>query len=98
MWSRGRVGLLVLCGSGARRLDDQVHRQAVLDVVRVEGLVVLHDLAGEDQAQLIGLCVELLGDRFLKLPARPTQGEARQGGRKEKETNKIKDAELTQSV
>lgn len=93
MWSRGRVGLLILCSGGARRLDHQVHRQAVLDVVRVEGLVVLHDLAGEDEAQLIGLCVELLGDRLLELPS----GAARKRERKKKQTNKIRDAELTQS-
>lgn len=88
MWSRGRVGLLILRGGRARRLDHQVHRQAVLDVVRIEGLMVLHDLAGEDETQLIGLRVKLLGDCLLKLRRR---GE-------EKETNKIRDAELTKSV
>lgn len=36
--------------------------------------MILHDFAGEDKAQLIGLCIELLGDRLLKLPVRPVRG------------------------
>lgn len=90
MWSRGRVGLLILRGGSARCLDHQVHRQAVLDVVRIEGLMVLHDLAGEDETQLIGLRVKLLGDCLLKL--------RRRGRGREKEKEKIRDAELTKSV
>lgn len=41
-----------------------MHRQAILDVVRGEGFMILHDLASEDQAQLIGLRVKLLRHRI----------------------------------
>jgi len=63
-----------------------MHRQTVLDVVSTEGLMILHDLAGEDEAQLIGLCVKLLGDCLLKLPACPNEegGGRRRGGEKRK--------------
>lgn len=83
MWSRGRVGLLILRSCGAWSLDHQMHRQAVLDIVSTEGLMILHDLAGEDEAQLIGLCVKLLGDCLLKLPVCPTK----RGEGEKKETN-----------
>lgn len=90
LWSRGRIGFLILCGGGgARRLDHQVHRQTVLDVVCAECLVILHDFAGEDEAQLISLCVEFLGDRLLKLPA---QGKERRRW-EEREKEEIRDAE-----
>lgn len=87
LWSRSRSGFLTLCGGGARRLDHQMYRQAVLDVVRAKGLVVLHDFTGEDQAQLIGLRVELFRDRLLELPAYRGNGR-RRGGRKKKEKQK----------
>ena len=37
-------------GAPGRLLDDEVHRHAVLDVVGAQGLGVLHDLAGENEA------------------------------------------------
>ncbi len=48
-------------------LDDEVNRHPVLDAVPGKRLVVLHDLAREDQAELLHRGGELARDLLLEL-------------------------------
>jgi len=50
-----------------RRLNHQMHRQVVLDVVHLKGVRVLHNFAGKNEHELLGLRLELLCNQNFEL-------------------------------
>ena len=69
----GSGSSLIIGGWGISGLYDKVNGHSIFDVVRGQGLVVLHDLAGKDQAELLqGSVAELGRDPLLELKQRKT--------------------------